>query len=73
MRKMSQARLRESASRENKNGYFERNHLESIRCIRTVPVEQQSISRDHSMAVNLRDLLEELAGTSKLLEAEWRT
>lgn len=45
-------------------------YLESIRRIKTVPVERRYTSREHSMAIDLRDLLEELAEMSELLEIE---
>lgn len=66
--------LRETASRERTKGYghFEGKYLESIKCIKVVPLERGSISREHNTIVDLRDLLEEIVEANELLEVELR-
>lgn len=57
-------------SRAQRNRHFKEKHLESIKHMKKIAIERASVSREHNMAVDLRDLLEELVDTIELLEVE---
>lgn len=65
--------LRETAPREHKDTNTSREISPERRYIRLVLVERRSTSREHSMVVDLRNLLKELAEARELLELESRT